>query len=221
MITNTDVLVNPSDWCASASPPFPTYANDLDDQATRSYDLSTAAAATLLLRAFVDTELNADFFTLNTDATGGDPFDGPNDTQLIRETGSAFKNETQTYEVAIDNCLSATCNMGVRLQTDGNDAGNEGVGIAQLEIMTLQPGGNVVRLLNGTSMATPHVSGVAALVRAMNPSYTAVDTAKAIKAGGEAVAGLATLTVSGKVVNAAGSLLYINPPTGLSAVEVP
>ena len=221
VITNTDALVNPSDWCASDSPPFPTYANDLDDQATRSYDLSTAAAATLLMRAFVDTELNADFFTLNTDATGGNPFDGTNDTQVIRETGSAFKNITQTYEIAIDNCLSATCSMGVRLQTNSTDAGNEGVGIAQLEIMTLQPGGNVIRLLNGTSMATPHVSGVAALVRAMNPSYNAVDTANAILGGGESVDELAPLTVSGKVVNAAGSLLHINPPTGLSAVEVP
>ncbi len=221
VITNTDTLVNPSTWCASASAPFPTYANNLDDQAMRSFDLSTATAATLLMRAFVDTEQDADFFTLNTDVTGGNPFDGINDTLVIRETGSTFKNTTQTYETTIDNCLSATCNMGVRLQTDSNDAGNEGVGIAQLEIMTLQPGGSVTRLLNGTSMATPHVSGVAALVRAMNPSYNAVDTATAIKGGGEGAADLASLTVSGKVVNAAGSLLYINAPSGLSAVEVP
>jgi len=220
VITETDALVNPSNWCASASPPFPTYAISFDDQATRSFDLISAANATLLMRAFVDTEQNADFFTLNTDATGGNPFDGVNDSVAISETGSAAKNKTATYEVAIDNCLTTTCNIGVRLQSNINDAANEGVGIAQLEILTLQPGGNTVRLLNGTSMATPHVSGVAAMVRAMNPSYTAVDTAAAIKAGGESVASLATLTLSGKVVNAAGSLVYINPPTGVSAVEV-
>jgi len=221
VITNADALVNPSNWCASPNPPFPTYASNLDDQATSSFDLSTATAATILVRAFVDTELNADFFTLNSDAAGGNPFDGLNDTSVIRETGSTYKNKTQTYEVAINNCRTATCPMGVRLQTNNNDAGNEGVGIAQFEIMTLQPGGNVFRLLNGTSMATPFVSGVAALVRAKNPSYSAADTAAAIINGGQSVAGLATLTVSGKVVNAAGSVLYIKPPTGLNAVEVP
>ncbi|HED16233.1 MAG TPA: hypothetical protein ENI64_05395 [Gammaproteobacteria bacterium] len=220
ILTGTDILANPFDWCTN-SLPIPTYANNLDDQAIRSFDLSTAAAATLLTKVVIDTEKGSDFFTLNTDASGGNPFDGVNDTQVIMETGSTFKRNAQTYEVAIDSCRSATCSIGVRLQTDNNDAGNEGVALAYLEIMTLRPGGNVIRLLNGTSMATPHVSGVAALVRAMNPSYSAVDTAAAIMAGGEAAANMASLTVSGKVVNAAGSLLHINPPTGISAVEVP
>ncbi len=221
VITNTDTLVNPADWCANPNPPFPTYASSLDDQASTSYDLSTASAATILMTAFVDTEMNADFFTLNSDASGGDPFDGVNDVQTLRESGSQYRNMTNTWELAINNCLTATCSIGVRLQTDNNDAGNEGVGIPQFEIQTLQPGGNIVRLLNGTSMSAPHVSGVAALLRAMNPSYTAVDTASAIRSGGESVASLAPLTGTGKVVNAAGSLVHIRPPSGVRAVEVP
>jgi hypothetical protein len=67
-------------------------------------------------------------------------------------------------------------------------------------------------------MASPHVAGIATMVRAYNPNYTYRDTVAALKNGGEALSLLAGKTTSGKAANAMGSLSYINPPTGVTAI---
>jgi subtilisin family serine protease len=71
--------------------------------------------------------------------------------------------------------------------------------------------------MNGTSMASPEVAGLAAMLRAYNPQYTYADTVGAIKNGGRSVQALAGKTTTGKAVDVMSSLAYINPPTGLTA----
>jgi len=70
---------------------------------------------------------------------------------------------------------------------------------------------------SGTSMASPGVAGLAAMLRAFNPLYTFADTVGAIRNGGRSVPALAGMTTTGKAVDAMSSLAYINPPTGLTA----
>jgi thermitase len=70
--------------------------------------------------------------------------------------------------------------------------------------------------MSGTSMATPMVTGIAAMVRAYNPNYTYADTVAAIKDGGVAASALAGKTTSGNAANAMGALAYITTPTGMS-----
>jgi subtilisin family serine protease len=70
--------------------------------------------------------------------------------------------------------------------------------------------------INGTSMASPQVAGIAALVWAHNPLFTYADVAGAVKNGGDSIPALSGKTTTGKAVDAMGSLTYINPPTGIA-----
>jgi len=170
----------------------------------------------LFYQPFIETEAGSDFFFTAFDATGGDPFDGVNDNPLLQFSGT---NDTNNLYFIHDLMASRTnmCTVGFRLTSDvGLELG--GIGIPIVVISTLEKDGNTYVTLQGTSMATPHVAGIAAMVRAYNPAYTYADTVAAIKQGGEYVGALDGFTSTSKAANAMGTQSYINPPTGVTAV---
>lgn len=77
-------------------------------------------------------------------------------------------------------------------------------------ILSTVPGGAYVTY-SGTSMATPHVTGAAALVWSLNPDLTPVEMKALLMASGDANADLTGKTVAGTRLNVANALEQANP----------
>ncbi|HTK77275.1 MAG TPA: S8 family peptidase, partial [Gemmataceae bacterium] len=87
------------------------------------------------------------------------------------------------------------------------------VGAPGVNIYSTLPGGGY-GFLSGTSMAAPHVAGVAALVLAAHPGWTYTQVVSSIVQTATPDAALSGRTVSGGIVNAAMAVGQ-PPPTGL------
>lgn len=124
------------------------------------------------------------------------------------------------YETELQKCAGATtCSVGFRVDADSSD-NRAGVGITALGLTGFDV--DVIDSFvpeNGTSMAAPHVAGVATMVRARNPNFTYTDTINAILNGGDTAihTTLSTsITKSGKTLNAFGALKYIPQTEGVT-----
>jgi thermitase len=206
------MLFNPANWCTGGG-----YGINIDDRAFKTFDLSgTGVTATELAYQFVaDTEPGFDLLSVAMRGAGGDPF-ASGGTPLSSGSGSTG-GFSQGAKFDISSCNTATCSLGFQLTSDSNIV-DRGAAILGFTIDTLQDNSNSYALFNGTSMATPHVAGIAALVRAFNPDYTYAQTVEAIRNGGEVVLGLSGITTTGRSANAMGAIAYIAEPTGLTAV---
>ena len=71
--------------------------------------------------------------------------------------------------------------------------------------------------LSGTSMASPHVAGVAGLVKAKNPNYTHLQIRDAIFNTVDSLSSLAGQISTGGRINAFKAVTYIAPPPNFSA----
>jgi len=203
-------LVNPASWCAT---PPGTYAAGANDVAYKAFDLAGVRHARAAFFRFLATEPDVDFLGYALSPVGGNPF--AVGSLIALHSGSTG---TRPIEESIDlhGCFTSTCTFGFRLQSNGAVA-DRGVAIVGLRIDTVEPNANAYAVLQGTSMAAPHVAGVAALVWAYNPRYTSADVRAALIEGGEPVGALAGITASGRAVNAFGALQYIAPPAGVAA----
>lgn len=203
------MLVNPSNWCIGGP-----YANNADDVGYKTFDLSSYVGAGLSFLTILDTEDGFDFVGVATRSTGGDPFTAGG-TLLGEATGSSG-GQPFPAEFTLAGCRTTTCSVGFRLRSDSIVTAR-GVAVLSFAINTAQTGSAVYKTIDGTSMAAPHVAGLAAMLLAYNPSYIYTDAVNSIRNGGDSVASLAGVTTTGRAVNAMGALAYINPPTGLSA----
>ncbi|PKA13532.1 peptidase S8 [Leptospira meyeri] len=122
-------------------------------------------------------------------------------------------------EVILNSCMNSAntnCTVGYRHVSDFSTQ-NGGVMIGDFHLSAWIRSNNNYGLYNGTSMATPNVAGVAALIRAYNPLLTHAEVIQKLIDGGTATASLTANTKYGKSINANESVKHLNQVTGVSA----
>lgn len=107
--------------------------------------------------------------------------------------------------IAIPNAkLTSNFKYRLRWVSDASDNGTSGYGclVDDVELIySTISSTNAYEYLSGTSMAAPHVSGVAALVYSMKTSFTAAEVKDIILTSGDTISSLNGKTETGKRVN--------------------
>jgi hypothetical protein len=98
------------------------------------------------------------------------------------------------------------------VDADADTSVGAGVNIDELQVGCLTPGGEEYEDMIGTSMAAPHVSGVAALVLAAHPGWSTARVKAAILNTVDRKPALATVGSGGRL-NAPRALAYTAPDT--------
>src|SRR5882672_2917819 len=143
-----DVLGNPTTF------PSGSYSNNANQRAFKNFTLGASAAT--LLSFYVQFALQpGDALKLNYRSGGGDPFAGG----VALDSVTGFSGGLVNSDYDISACASP-CSIGFQLSTNASGV-DQGVGIAFFAIDLLQLNSTTYDTKNGTSMATPHVTGLA------------------------------------------------------------
>ncbi|MDH4199628.1 MAG: S8 family serine peptidase [Spirochaetia bacterium] len=194
-------------------------ANSLDSRVYKNFNLSAVYSAVIAsFYAWIDLSDSLDYFYANYNKNGGDPF-------VTGSTNIAWTNGplhtggfVGPLSADLSACNTTTCAIGFQYKTGvtGNNSAYDGIGIIYVSITGQTISANSYAYENGTSMASPHVAGIAALVRARNPKYAYSDVVNAVLAGGDPEPAFTSATKSGNVADAYGALKYIPEPTGVT-----
>ena len=191
--------------------------NYLPDSDTALYRTAPAASLTgrvgcrLFYDLRLDTQQGHDFFEILGSADGV-TFAG---SQWSGSTGGGFlplSSDMSAYDGA------AAFFPALRLVSDADGITGDGGYVDDLSLRCLRPSAEDYDTISGTSMAAPHVAGVAALVKAAHPSFTAAQIKNAILGSVDRLPSLSGKVASGgrldacKAVGACRASPAFEPP---------
>ena len=135
-------------------------------------------------------------------------------TYFCNDEGTPFVASSSHF---LENCVgSSNCTVGYQMYSDVT-AARPGAFVTDITLTTWEPSNTAYSFLDGTSMASPHVAGLAALLRSYNPNFTAAQTIQKIIDGGESATSLIGKTKYGVSVNADNSMRDLDQITGVTA----
>jgi len=94
----------------------------------------------------------------------------------------------------------------LRLRSDSDGTVGDGGYVDDLSLRCLRPAGEDYATISGTSMASPHVAGVAALVKAAHPTFTVAQVKAAILGGVDRLGSLTGKVATGGRLDACRAL---------------
>lgn len=132
---------------------------------------------------------------------------------FVTAAGNASSNNdlrpTYPPSLALPNVVSVAA-----IDRDGNLASFSNYGVRTVDvaapgvsILSTVPGGRY-ETYTGTSMATPHVSGVVALLASRSPELSAAELVERVRASAKPLPGLNGKVISGGIVDADGALTF-------------
>ena len=209
-VSGINVISNPVGW-DDASVRYATSAND------HAYFTQTFGAADQIIASFF---ANYSFASTAEVAFGYktgtvDPFAGGGTISPDTLTGDSGDSYVIS-EYDASGCAGGACSLGLQFTSPASGT-STGISVTDFETRTLQLNNTSYNTISGTSMASPHVAGLAALVWSQNPAYSNADVVEAIKNSGRALAALKGKSKTGRAVDAQAALLYMQTPIGLTA----
>jgi subtilisin family serine protease len=155
----------------------------------------------LSYRLRLATQAGHDFFGIlgSPDANPGD-FSGAGWSGSTSGSFFDFSTDMSTFDG------SPTFYPGLGFHSDLDGIVGDGGYLDDLSLGCLRPNAEAYNTISGTSMATPHVAGVAALVKAAHPAFTVAQIKAAILGSVDPLAGLAGKVSTGGRLNACKAL---------------
>ncbi|HWS48727.1 MAG TPA: S8 family serine peptidase [Candidatus Methanoperedens sp.] len=204
------------------------YVEGVDSYVTSdTVNLSTVSNAKFSFSAACDTEntdplLGGDFMALEVSGNGTTFTEIARWNEYSLTALGAVPGYYYTYEVGIS-ASDLTSNFKYRLRwttdTDGSYGGGDGCKVDNFEIITYTDGSDeLYDFYQGTSMAAPHVAGLAGYLWSIAPSASMSDIISNILGNGDTLASLAGKTSTGRRINAYNSVvsLGVTAPAGPS-----
>lgn len=205
------------------------YANNVNTTITSpTYNLSSGGA-NIDFWTKCDTEYVtdswADYMALEFSSDGGNNFN-----EILKWDEAMIDSNTDPSGGAMyhfiggisDQYLTSNFKLRFRWVTNSSDNNYDGCLVDDIKITKYSNGSDGgYDYYDGTSMATPHVSGLAALIEGYNPNLTTSQVKNIILTTGENKAALSGKTVSGKRINAYNALLASNPAKAITTFTVP
>lgn len=158
--------------------------------------------------------------------------DGSNFTQIERwdeasldmlnEESPATSTNSATYHfsgIAIPSSYrTANFKFRFRWVTNASDNNYDGCLVDDVKILMFTNGADEkYGFMDGTSLATPHVTGLVALIEGYNPTLTTTEVKNIILTSGDSLGSLSGKTVSGKRINAEKALQASTPQKAITA----
>jgi hypothetical protein len=197
------IVFNPPNWGTTGY----YYASNTDDHAWASFSFPNADHVSLNYSLIGKVALGDAFYSgVAITTTNQDPFISGSTQALQDSTGTL---SSPTVPLQIDQCTNTTCSIGFRLLGNGN-GGSTGPLLGLFTLNTVENSTTAMGIENGTSMAAPMVSGIAALLMASVPGASYQQVAQAIKVSGKPETSLTGITTTGKAVNAMRALANLH-----------